>query len=152
MVADAEILAVIDSAFGDAPRPEHFTNYTHCEECAEHDELLRNRDRNTLQRSDVNNPGWDPICFCSPEGLAYYMPALARFALQEPLHELDWYGAQLLFHLYQGANYNEFFNFCSPSQRKSVAALLAHFVETRATLAEFEADDLLRAHEIWSNG
>ncbi|MDH4607102.1 hypothetical protein [Pseudomonas sp. BN102] len=150
MPTDAQILAAIDAAFGDCPRPEHFTNYRHCCECAEHDELLCSRDRSTLQHADVGNAGWDPICFCSPEGIAYYLPALVRFALDEPGEHLDWYGWQLVFHLYQGAAYNVFLNHCDASQRQAVAALLAHLVETRAELLEMEADDVLRAHEIWS--
>lgn len=150
MVSDDEVLAEIDAAFGRSPRPEHFTDYTHCDECAEHDDLLRSRDRASLQLTDINNPGWDPICFCSPEGIAYLMPALARFALKEPQEGTDWYGRQLLFHLYQGAEYNAFHASCSDQQRRAISSLLGHFVETRASLAEFDADDLLRAHEIWS--
>src|SRR5262245_43226978 len=103
MPTDAQILTAIDAAFGAWPRPQHFTDYRHCCECAEHDELLRSRDRSTLLQADVGNAGWDPICFCSAEGIAYYFPALARFALAEPVPELDWYGWQLIFHLYYGA-------------------------------------------------
>jgi hypothetical protein len=44
-MTDTEALGILDAAFGPCPRPEHFTNDKHCEECAEHDELLRNRDR-----------------------------------------------------------------------------------------------------------
>ncbi|MCY1372161.1 hypothetical protein D9M69_593470 [compost metagenome] len=111
---------------------------------------MRSRDRSTLQHADVGNAGWDPICFCSPEGIAYYLPTLVRFALKEPEEQLDWYGWQLVFHLYQGAADNLFLNHCDASQRQAVAALLAHLVETRAELLEMEADDVLRAHEIWS--
>lgn len=68
MNTDGDILTGIDAAFCGIGRPEHFTNFTHCEECAEHDELLRMRDRETLCLEDVGNPGWDPICFCSSSG------------------------------------------------------------------------------------
>ncbi|MBT8769066.1 hypothetical protein [Metapseudomonas boanensis] len=151
MPTDAEALALIDAAFADAPRPVHFTDYRHCCECAEHDELLRSRDRSTLQHTDVGNAGWDPICFCSPEGIAYFMPALVRFALAQPNDQLDWYGWQLLFHLYQGGAYNTFLNACSAPQRQAIAALLAHLIDTRADLLELETDDILQAHELWSN-
>lgn len=77
MKNDAAILAVIDAEFGAVPRPEHFTDFTHCCECAEHDEALRSRDRASLRIEDVGNPGWDPLCFCSAEGIAYFFPALA---------------------------------------------------------------------------
>lgn len=96
---DADVLAAIDAAFETAIKPEHFADYRHCEECAEHDETLRSHDRDTLRVEHVNNPGWDPLCFCSEEGKAYYMPTLARFALAPLENEHDWYGCQLLFHL-----------------------------------------------------
>ncbi len=81
MTTDKEILERINQAFAASPRPEHFTNHTHCCECFEHDKLLRSRDGDTLGMNDVGNPGWDPICFISPEGFAYYLPALARLTL-----------------------------------------------------------------------
>jgi hypothetical protein len=78
MVSDLQIMSVIHEAFAAEPRPEHFTNYTHGCECAEHNELLRARDRETLGLEDVGNPGWDPICFVTAEGFRYYLPALVR--------------------------------------------------------------------------
>ena len=78
MINDDEILSVVTQAFGECHRPEHFTNYTHCCECAEHDDLLRSRDRVTLSIADVGNAGWDPICFVTNEGFQYYLPALVR--------------------------------------------------------------------------
>jgi hypothetical protein len=98
-MTDTEALGILDAAFGPCPRPEHFTNDKHCEECAEHDELLRNRDRDTLTVADVGNPSWDPICFISGEGFNYYFPTLARLALADPADGHGWYFEQLLFHL-----------------------------------------------------
>lgn len=154
MSTDAAILAEIDSAFGSVERPEHFTNFAHCEECAEHDELLRMRDRESLCLEDVGNPGWDPICFCSPTGIAYYFPALARLALAERISEqCDWYGNQLLFHLYSGFTDNAFFHYCNVAQRQAVARFVAHTIETRAPLIDrySAADDFLRCHELWDD-
>ena len=62
-MTDAQVLAALDAAFAGAHRPEHFTDFQHCEECKDHDELLRSRTRATLQLSDVDNPGWNPINF-----------------------------------------------------------------------------------------
>jgi hypothetical protein len=45
---DERILQIVRDAFASVPRPEHFTNYRHCDECYEHDELLRQRDRDSL--------------------------------------------------------------------------------------------------------
>ena len=63
--------------FGGTPRPEHFTNYTHCCECAEHDETLRKETLETLSYDNVR-PGWNPLCFISPEGFQYYFPSIVR--------------------------------------------------------------------------
>ena len=154
MSTDAAILAEIDTAFGAVERPEHFTNFAHCEECAEHDDLLRARDRYTLRIEDVGNPGWDPICFCSPNGIAYYFPTLARLALAEQgSNKYDWYANQLLFHLYSGFTDNAFFQHCNIAQRRVVARFLAHIIETRTSLIAVygSADDFLRCHELWNN-
>lgn len=152
MPTDSEVLAAIDAAFAGVSKPEHFTNYKHCEECAEHDETLRMHDRSTLLVSHVGNPGWDPLCFTSPHGKAYYMPTLARFALDPPTHQHGWYGDQLLFHLYADGADNALIKYCNAEQRTAVAALLAHFVETRASSIEALAreDELLRAYEFWA--
>ncbi|AYF87014.1 hypothetical protein SA496_10100 [Pseudomonas sp. JS3066] len=150
MPTDAQILAAIDTAFGDCRRPEHFTNFQHCCECAEHDALLCSRDRETLQHADVGNAGWDPICFCSPEGIAYYFPTLARFALAEPSPEIDWYGWQMVFHLGYGGAENALLQHCSTAQRQAVASLLAHLLDTRTELLEMDADAALHAHGNWS--
>jgi len=153
MPSDADILQTIQQAFGSSPRPEHFTNYIHCPECAEHDEVLRSRNVQTLSRADVGNPGCDPICFVSHEGFAYYMPALVRLALAEPEEAHDWYGTQLLFHLcYEGIQ-SRHLAACTPAQREAVAKFLQHLIETRTKLADRSecADDLFLALEIWSD-
>jgi hypothetical protein len=81
---DAEVLALIEEAFGGVPRPEHFTDHPGCCESAEHDAVLMSRDRETLVIEDVGSQAWNPITMATPEAFRYYMPALARLAL-EPL-------------------------------------------------------------------
>lgn len=154
MVIQSAAISAIDQAFGSLPKPAHFTNFAHCEECAEHDELLRNRTRETLAIQDVGNPGWDPICFSSPEGIAFYMPSLARLALAEPTYGYGWYGDQLLFHLYSGAADNTLFKYCNAEQRAAIAMLIhvmimSHVADIESTSSE---DEFLRAYEIWSSG
>jgi hypothetical protein len=152
MESDAEILRLIRAAFANCPRPEHFTNYTHCCECAEHDEVLRLRDLDTLSMDDVGNAGWDPICFVSPAGFAYYFPALARLALETPQSDsYGWYGPQLFFQLSCGVRQQERIDACNAEQRQAVVALLEHILETRAALADIYccADDLLHTIEEW---
>jgi hypothetical protein len=91
-----ELLFRIQQAFQGVQRPEHFTNYQHCDECFDHDETLRGQTPETIGLTELGNPGWDPICFISVEGFHYYLPALSRLALgQVPEYYLD----QFLFHL-----------------------------------------------------
>jgi hypothetical protein len=151
MSTDEQVLAQIDAAFGDVERPEHFTEYSHCCECAEHDALLRTRDRDTLRIADVGNPGWDPLCFTSAQGIAYYFPALARLALTTPDNDSEWYADQLVFHLYSGGRENQFFGYCNDCQRAAVVSFLAHLIETRVALIEYHgsSDDNLRCYELW---
>ena len=136
MKTDAQVVAEIDAAFGALGKPEHFTNFTHCEECREHDDLLRQRDRSTLLISDVGNICWQPISFSSPEGVAYYMPALARLALAEPTYEYGWYADTLQIHLSSDGENNRLLQFCNPTQRKAVAVLLEHLNVSRASFEE----------------
>jgi hypothetical protein len=149
---DAQILEMVKEAFATRRRPVHFTNFKHCEECAEHDELLRSRDVDTLKLDDVGNPGWDPICFISPEGFAYYLPALARLALASNEKTHTWYVSQMLFHLCSDGHNNQRVQFCSPEQRQAIITLLHHLVETKAALIDEHriADELFQAIAIWS--
>jgi hypothetical protein len=96
MKSDADVIAEIDKTFGRCAKPDHFGNFLHCEECAEHDQLLRDRTRETLTIEDVGNVGWDPLCFSSAAGIAYYFPKLARLAISPPTDQYGWYGDQLL--------------------------------------------------------
>jgi hypothetical protein len=149
---DAEILEQVREAFASCPRPEHFTNYTHCCECAEHDDVLRSRDLETLSIEDVGNPAWDPICFISPEGFAYYLPALCRLALSPEDPHRGWYGYPFLFHLRYDGPQTVRILACTPEQRRAVAAVLRHILETRAELADRygQSHELLTAIEYWS--
>lgn len=153
MHSDASILQTVQQAFAERHRPEHFTHYEHCEECAEHDEVLRSRDIHSLSIEDVGNAGWDPICYTSPEGFAYYVPAFVRLALAEPTQPHGWYGTSLLFHLCHGGRRNERFLACTVEQRRAIVAFLRHLVETRSQVAETYlcSDDLPRAIEYWSD-
>jgi hypothetical protein len=153
MSSDTQILETIQQAFTPCPRPPHFTNHLHCSECAEHDEELRSRDVQTLRIEDVGNPGWDPICFVSPEGFAYYVPALARLVLAQPDASYGWYGQQFLFHLGSYGPRSERLRACTPEQRRSVVGLLHHILDTRAELVDSYrcADDLFSAIEFWSD-
>ena len=134
-----EILSAIAEAFETAPRPDHFTDYTHCAECAEHDNTLRSHTPATIGLEQLGNPGCDPVCFInSPAGFKYYMPALARLAL-DPSDSS--YLLQFIFHLNEEriASFDE-------RERRAVLSLFEYLLED----PPFEindgpgADDLLR--------
>lgn len=131
MKTSTEVLADIDAAFGNAPKPEHFMDHAHCPECEEHDELLRTRDRSSLKIDDVGNIGWQPISSCSPQGMAYYMPALARLALDEPTYNYGWYGDTLQIHLSHNGVDNDFLRYCTEVQRRAVSNLLWYLSTAR---------------------
>jgi hypothetical protein len=152
MPSDAQILEAVSQAFVSCERPIHFTDHTHCSECADHDEVLRSHNVSTLAMAEIGNPGWDPICFISPPGFAYYLPALARLALAEPDQKQGWYGPQLMFHLCLDGARNERVLACTPVQRRAVVGLLHHIFETRGEqLHDYMCgDELFHAIEYWS--
>jgi len=152
MATQSEAIAAVDQAFGSLPKPEHFTNFTHCEECAEHDELLRSRTRETLTFQDVGNPGWEPMCFSSAEGMAFYMPSLARLVFVDPPYGYTWYGDQLLFQLHYGSFCNKLYTYCNAEQRQAIAVLIGAMIESHGVDIEASSseEEFLRAHEIWS--
>jgi hypothetical protein len=152
MSTDSDNLAAIEAAFESIIRPEHFTNFGHCEECLEHDETLLSVGREQLTLKHLGMPGWDPVTFCTPEGKAYLLPALARLALNEPDEEYGWYGPQFLNHLYSAYEYNDLWQYCNDGQKKVVACLILHLINSRAGLIDSYlcADEFLRCYELWS--
>jgi hypothetical protein len=136
------------------PKPEHFTNHRHCCECAEHDETLLTYDVNTIGGEQLGNPGWDPLCFVSPEGFLYYMPALIRITLDTMAKPQERYLDQLLFHLMHDGKDNRIVRACSPEQRAFIAGFLEYLMETYSAAIDecTYAEDMLKAYDIWSVG
>lgn len=144
---DQAILADVASAFADEPRPAAFTNHPYCSECAEHDETLQAKDRDTLSLAEVGIPAWDPICMVTAEGWRYYLPSLCRIAVEEGPQG---YIEQLVFHLISDGPGNRRVEACSAEQRAAVVRFLWHFLGTREPeMDPRDRDDLLRAIEIW---
>ncbi len=135
------------------PKPAHFTNYSHCCECAEHDAMLLAYDVNSIGVEQLGNPGWDPLCFTSAAGLLYYMPALLRLTLETMATPQERYLDQLLFHLIYDGPENRIVRACSPEQRAFIAGFLAYLLEQYSVEIDegiFRADNMLQAYEIWS--
>jgi hypothetical protein len=135
------------------PKPAHFANDRHCCECAEHDATLGAHDVDSIGLPQLGNPGWDPLCFASVDGLLYYMRALIRLTLATMDKPQERYVEQLLFHLMRDGNENDVVRACSPEQRVYIASFLEYLMDQYG--AEMDAciflpDDLLRTYEIWS--
>ena len=134
------------------PKPAHFSDYRHCCECAEHDQTLLTFDVDSIGLAELGNPGWDPLCFSSAEGLIYYLPALIRLTLDTMDNPQETYLDQMLFHLIYDGPGNRLFSACSKEQREFVAAFLEYLVERYSSQIDaqaFTSDEILRAHEIW---
>jgi hypothetical protein len=151
--SDASIIQTVQRAFAAQPRPTHFGDYKHCEECAEYEEVLRSHDTNSLRIEDVGTAGSDPLCYVSPEGFAYYLPGLVRLALAEPVEPYGWYGSQLVSHLCSDGRRNKRVLACSAEQRRAIVAFLRHLIETRSQLADSHdcSHELFHAIEYWSD-
>ena len=134
------------------PKPTHFTNYRHCCECAEHDATLLAYDVNSIGVEQLGNPGWDPLCFTSAEGLLYYLPALIRLTLETMDTPQEQYLEQLLFHLLYDGPENRIVRACNPEQRAFIAGFLMYLMEQYSVEIDegiFRADDMLKAYAIW---
>ena len=149
---DADILAMIRAAFASCTRPAHFTDYRHCKECLEHDELLRSRNLDTLTIADVGNIGWTPIPITTPAAFSYLFPALARLSLDEPDDVYGWYFPELLFHLTYRDAENERLRHLAAQQRHAVVAFLRYAsVTKRPLIAAFRCKaDVRKAIDLWT--
>ena len=149
---DPAILELIERAFAGMPRPERFTDHPGCCECEEHDALLQSRDRETLSIADVGSQAWNPITMATPAAFAYYLPALARLALEPLPADFDWYGYIILFELRWDGPRNKRWAACTSSQRAAVAAFLEHLFDTRAdAIRMYDCEkELLEALAVWS--
>jgi hypothetical protein len=150
---DEKILFIIGEAFNGALKPHHFTDYTHCDECYEHDQTLRKCSKETATREDFGNTGWDPITFSSGEGFLYYFPVLARFALLPDLWiNNDWYGEQLLSHLTWDGESNKLYIECNKKQKEAVLMFLKHMQATRSKSIKnyMITNEINLAIQIWS--
>ncbi len=153
-MTDQEFIHFVGDLFAGSPRPKHFTDYTHCSECLEHDETLRAYTVETLTLEPISHWGWDPICFINPEGFRYYFPALVRLALtpQVSVRE-DSYRSLLLFHLSYTDDRMRHFSLFTLRQKEAVLALLRHIqAHHQETIAlEDDEETLATAIQQWED-
>ena len=149
---DAALQAVLERArevFGALPRPAHFTNHTHCCECAEHDRTLAAYDPATIPREALGTMGWDPVSFTTEAAFRYYLPGLIRVVLTAGGEEE--YFEQFLWHVHGGATILDRRAACTGPERAVVAAALQYLLEHRADEVEAagQAGELLDAIARW---
>ena len=136
------------------PKPAHFTNFHHCGECTEHNATLLAHDVDAIGIEQLGNPGWDPLCFASVEGLFYYLPALIRLTLDTTDKPQERYLDHMLFHLIRDGKDNAVVRACGPEQRAFIAGFPEYLMDQYGTAIDecTYSDDLLKAYVIWSAG
>jgi hypothetical protein len=146
-----QLLATAQHLFGNATRPQHFTNHTHCCECAEHDETLNAHTPQTIGHDELGNMAWDPICFATEEAFLYYFPALVRLTLQG--HGETYYFDQFLFHVILDGPRNKRWISFDLEQRLFVVKVLEYMLENRteAINRNFDMVRLQEARLIWQD-
>jgi hypothetical protein len=76
-----DIINLAYREFSEFPKPDHSTDYLHCLECKEYDDLLRNVKCADLTIEQIGTECWGPVAFLLPEAMAYYMPKFIELAL-----------------------------------------------------------------------
>jgi hypothetical protein len=118
------ILAAIDQAFGQIPRPEiMLNNPTHCDECMDHESVMQRVTPETISLNEIGNPGWDPICYVADDTFCHFMPGFVRLALDADTH-YD-YLVQLFFHL----GHTDRISAMNADQRRAVRQLMDYIYE-----------------------
>lgn len=137
--------------FAKVPRPEHFTDHTHCCECAEHDEVLQKFTPETITREALGHAGWDPMTFATDAGFRYYLPALIRMTLTK--EDDEYYIDQFLSQVIRDGPRNSRWVACTMEERNVVLKVLHALLEKRTEEVDnwLDADRLLQAIEIWSD-
>ena len=120
--------------------------------------MLRSRDRATLQIKDVDNPGWNPIDFLTPEGFVYYFPALVRLAL---FSNGDAFLSSFVpFHLYEALtdkkreHPHRWLSALSKEQCNAILSFVRFVVDQKRSVMESQAVDpeqLDQAVKFWEN-
>ncbi len=147
-----EIVASLYRAFAECPRPEHFTNHVHCEECEEHDDSMRSAATlGELELRHLGHAGWSPLSFLTPEALSHCLPRLIELAFSEIDRDgsAEFY-SNLLFQLVPMPAYDRFGEY-SVVQRKAVLEALEYSsLHYRDKIASYACeDDLDEAIRYW---
>jgi len=148
---DRQFIDEATEVFGKVARPEHFTDFTHCSECAEHDGTLSAHTPDTITREALGHPGWDPMTFATDTGFRYFLPALIRMALTGTSD--GYYIDQFLSQVIRDGPRNTRWCACTVEERAVVRKALNWLQEERTEEIDncFDADRLMQAIDIWSD-
>ena len=116
-----------------------------CDECMEHEVVMQKFNSVDLPLDQLNNPGWDPICFASNDAFAFLMPGLVKLVLDHT----DDYVQQFIFHVEQPDRLAAL----TPEQAQTLTHVLDFLVLHKAKELDdnFVVDDLLRTKEQLEN-
>jgi len=145
------VRAQVDLAFAGVPRPNQFMPDLFDPEARDHEELLQGRSNGSLTIQDVGAAGYTPISSCSAEGIRYFMPALARMALESPTYNYNWFADTLLLYVLRPERAARLRDLCSPEQRRAVSDLLRHYLTSQHELSSKLSTDgeIIEAIEYW---
>lgn len=137
-----QILSQAHKTFKLSHPPKTFIRGTcSCDECMEHEVVMQQFDPADLPLAQLNNPGWDPICFASDEAFTYLMPGLVKLVLDDT----EDYVQQFVFHVEQPDRLAAF----SPEQAQTLIHVFDFLVLNKAQELDdtFVVNDLLRTKE-----
>lgn len=123
-------------------RPNMFIRGTcSCDECMEHEAVMQTFNPVDLPLDQLNNPGWDPICFASNDAFTYLMPGLVKLVLD---HTFE-YVQQFIFHVEQPDRLSGFIQKEAQALNNVLDYLLLN--KEKELEGNFAVDDLFRTKE-----
>lgn len=148
-----ETIKALYEEFSVYERPEHFTDYKHCDECEEHNNTMKSASLDTLCSEHLGCIGYAPFSFLTEHALAYYLPRIIELA---SIGELNIHGEpfvlQVVLQLYPTNNYDRFTRY-TKSQCHAVYEALCYTNATQYdVLREYHYDsDMEAAIQYWKN-
>ena len=141
-------IAIAEKVFK-VERPNFFVEPPHDLEGREHNATLMSSSIESIGIPELGNQGWDPLCFCSEEGMKYFFPALIRLSI-ETIKD-DFYFEQLLFHLGYQEQENRFLKSCSKEQKEYISIFLDFMINNHAEEIDYNlsTDSAIDVHQLW---
>lgn len=146
------LIKVAYEAFENFKRPDHFTDYTHCGECCEHDEVMRSKPLSEIGAEEFGSEGWSPIPFLTDEAYGYVLPRLIEHTLTNGENSCgDPFVFQYLLAINPSSDYRDFDQFTK--EQVSVIRESLHYIKNNMMIVienECCEDSLNAALEKWN--